>query len=49
MSVTHPEARFAPVQHGGFAAAHPQLTPFLVAVAIFLVSATVAMSFTGLP
>jgi hypothetical protein len=49
MSVTHPSAGFAPVTRHGFASNHPHLAPFLVAVAIFAVSATVLLAFTGLP
>ena len=49
MSVTHPHADFSGIEHHGFAAGHPQLAPFLVAVAIFAVSAVVALALTGLP
>jgi hypothetical protein len=49
MSVTHPSADFAPVKRHDFASEHPQLAPFLVAVAIFAVSAVLALMFTGLP
>jgi hypothetical protein len=44
--VTHPATGFAPVSGHGFASAHPQLSPFLVAVGI---SVAVALAFTGLP
>lgn len=49
MSATHPDASVAPSGHASFAADHPQLTPFLVALAIFAVSGLVALMFTGLP
>jgi hypothetical protein len=49
MSVTHPHADFSTVDRHGFATSHPHLAPFLVAVAIFAVSAVVALAFTGLP
>jgi hypothetical protein len=49
MSVTHPDADLAPVRRIDFASAHPQLTPFVVAVAIFAVSLAVALAITGLP
>jgi hypothetical protein len=49
MSVTHPGADFVPVKRHDFADRHPQLAPFLLAVAMFAVSAVVALAFTGLP
>jgi hypothetical protein len=49
MSVTHPATGFAPVSGHGFASAHPQLAPFLVAVGIFVATVAVALAFTGLP
>ncbi len=49
MSVTHPGTTFTPAEHRDLAPRHPQLTPFLVAVGIFLVSGLVALFFTGLP
>ena len=48
MSVTHPTEVFS-ASRKPFLAGHDQLKPFLLAVAIFLVSAAVALSFTGLP
>ena len=49
MSVTHPNADFAPAKRHDLASERPQLAPFLVAVAIFVVSGIVALVFTGLP
>ena len=49
MSATYPTTGFRPAERHGFTADHPQLAPFLVAVAIFLVSGLVALGFTGLP
>jgi hypothetical protein len=49
MSVTHSNASFAPVPSHHFADQHPQLAPFLVAIALFTVSLLVALAFTGLP
>jgi len=49
MSVTHPNAGFAPVSNSSFASQHPQLAPFLLAVGIVAISIVVALSFTGLP
>jgi hypothetical protein len=56
VSVTQSSPAFAPTQHRDFATEHrdfatkhPQLTPFLVAVAMFAVSAIVAVAITGLP
>ena len=48
MSVTHPSATFG-VGHKELLAGHEQLKPFLLAVAMFVVSVTVALVFTGLP
>ena len=48
MSVTHPSEVF-PTARKQFLAGHDQLKPFLLAVAIFAVSAAVALAFTGLP
>jgi hypothetical protein len=48
MSVTHPSATFG-VGHKELLAGHEQLKPFLLAVAMFVVSVTVALAFTGLP
>ena len=49
MSVTHPNAAFAPATRPSFARRFPQLAPFLVAAAIVAVCITVALAFTGLP
>ena len=49
MSVTHPNAGFAPAQHHSFTSQHPQLMPFLVAVGMFVASVAVSLAFTGLP
>ena len=50
MSVTHVESRVVSVpSHRNFAADHPQLAPFLLAVAMVTVSILVALMFTGLP
>ena len=49
MSVTHPGTAFAPDLRRGFAERHPQLTPFLLAMAILSAAATIALSVTGLP
>jgi hypothetical protein len=49
MSVTHPNATFAPASQRSFADRYPQLSPLLVAAAIVVVSITVALAFTGLP
>ena len=49
MSVTHPVAGLVDVKHRGLASDHPQLMPFLVAMAIFAVTVTVVLSFIGLP
>jgi hypothetical protein len=49
MSVTHSGASFAPVRLSAFATRHPQLAPFLVAVAIAAVTVSVALAFVGLP
>lgn len=49
MSVTHPNASFAPAPQQGFVDKHPQLAPFLVAMAVFVLSAATALAITGLP
>ncbi|HET7883864.1 MAG TPA: hypothetical protein VFL55_23455 [Acetobacteraceae bacterium] len=49
MSATYPATGLRPAERYGFVADHPQLAPFLVAVAIFIVSVLVALGFTGLP
>jgi hypothetical protein len=49
MSVTHPSADFTAARPTDFAGKHPQLAPFLVALAIFVVSAAVILVCTGLP
>ena len=50
MSVTHPTTATIPVaQTHDFAQRHPQLAPFLVAVAIVTVSILAALVVTGLP
>lgn len=49
MSVTHPSTGFAPAAGAGFASQHPQLAPFLLAVAIVTVSIVVSLAITGLP
>ena len=48
MSVTYPSDTIR-ASHKDFLAGHDQLKPFLLAVAIFLVTGTVALMFTGLP
>jgi hypothetical protein len=48
MSVTHPEVSLAPVRRA-FAVQHPHLAPFLVAMAIFVVTVALSLAFTGLP
>jgi hypothetical protein len=48
MSVTHPSEVFSSSRKE-LLAGHDQLKPFLLAVAIFVVSVAVALSFTGLP
>ena len=49
MSVTHPDASSTPVRLPAFATRHPQLAPFLVAVAISVASVSVVLAFVGLP
>lgn len=49
MSVTHPNAVFAPASRRSFVEKHPQLAPFLVGVAIVALSVIVSLAFTGLP
>ena len=49
MSVTNPDAGFAPAERHSLASDHPQLMPFLVAVAIFAVTVAAVLSFIGLP
>ena len=49
MSVTHLPTDFATVERHGFVAGHPHLAPFLVAIAISVVSVVVSLAFTGLP
>lgn len=49
LSVTHPDAGLAPSRRHPFAAEHPQLAPFLVALAIFVATGAIALAFTGLP
>jgi hypothetical protein len=49
MSVTHPHADFGHAEPRGFAAEHPHLAPFLVAVAISVVSVVVSLAVIGLP
>lgn len=49
MSVTHPGEMAVPAKRRSLVDSHPQLTPFLVAVTIFVVSVAVSLSFTGLP
>ena len=49
MSITHPNATFAPAPRHSFADRYPQLAPFLVAAAIVVVSIAVSLVFTGLP
>ena len=50
MSVTHAEtgSGTVPASHR-FADQHPQLAPFIVAVALFAASLVVALAFTGMP
>jgi len=48
MSVTHPDISLAPARQG-FATQHQHLAPFLVAVAIFVVTVAISLGFTGLP
>lgn len=49
MSITHPNATFAPATQRSFADRYPQFAPFLLAAAIVAASITVALAFTGLP
>jgi hypothetical protein len=49
MSVTHPDTVLPTVSSHRFADQHPQLAPFVVAVALFAASLVVALAFTGLP
>ncbi len=49
MSVTHANADLVTAPPHGFADRHPQLAPFIVAVALFAASLFVALAFTGLP
>jgi|KBSSwiStaDraftv2_1062776.scaffolds.fasta_scaffold3851535_1 hypothetical protein len=49
MSVTHANADLVTAQPNRFADQHPQLAPFIVAVALFAASLVVALAFTGLP
>jgi hypothetical protein len=49
MSVTHPDPSLATVPSHHFADQHPQLAPFVVAVALCAASLLVALAFTGLP
>lgn len=49
MSVTHPSTTFPAATRKEFLAGHDQLKPFLLALAMFLVSGAVALLFTGLP
>jgi hypothetical protein len=49
MSVTHANADLVPAPSHHFADRHPQLVPFIVAVALFAASLVVALAFTGLP
>jgi hypothetical protein len=50
MSVTHPHATFpGTATERGFAERHPQFAPFLVGVALFVLSGAIALAFTGLP
>jgi hypothetical protein len=49
MSATHPSSSFPAKTHGSFAANHPQLAPFLLAMAVFVVCGIVALAITGLP
>ena len=49
MSVTHAHTDFATVERHGFVAGHPHLAPFLLAVAISVVSVVIVLAFTGLP
>jgi hypothetical protein len=48
MSVTHP-SHALPAERKEFLAGHDQLKPFLLALAIFVVSGVVALAITGLP
>ena len=50
MSVTtHSDYIASPVTRGRFAERHPQLAPFLVAVAMFVIIGGGALLITGLP
>jgi hypothetical protein len=49
MSVTHPDTILPTAPSHRFADQHPQLAPFVVAVALFAASLVVALAFTGLP
>ncbi len=49
MSVTHSNANLTTAPSHYFARQHPQLAPFVVAVAFVAVSILVALAFTGLP
>jgi len=49
MSVTHPHPTLTTAPSHRFEDQHPQLAPFLVAVALFAASLLVALAFTGLP
>ena len=48
MSVTYPDENLVR-ERRRFASDHPQLAPFLVAMAIFVVTGVIALAFTGLP
>jgi hypothetical protein len=49
MSVTHPDAAFAPPPQHAFADRHPQFAPFLLAMAILVVAVVGSLALTGLP
>jgi len=49
MSVTHPGVTIAPSSWRRFAEQHPQLEPFLVAMAMFVVCGAIALAIPGLP
>jgi hypothetical protein len=49
MSIADVDASFPATKRRSLASDHPQLTPFLMAVAIFTVSVAVALAFIGLP
>ena len=49
MSVTHPQTATLPTARRDLVSEHPQLMPFLVAVAMVAASVLVSLAVTGLP